>query len=85
VKKHSLSILLCAICAYADTYAVLYARRGPAANLAFWVYTEYGPNWAEKSLFYGFYPVYFVHTRALDGARHNWDRRDRVCPLGFGG
>jgi hypothetical protein len=87
MKQHLLSVMLCAICAYVDVYALLYAHREPAANLAYWAYTTpvQAPLWVESSLYYGFYPIYFVHERLLGGWRHNYDRTHPVYPPGFSG
>jgi len=68
---------------YLLVYAFLYHFRGPAANLAYWVYSESTPDWAEVSLYYAFYPPYFVHQRLFAGARHNYDRPEPWFPPAY--
>ncbi len=40
---------------YLIAYGVLYHFRCPAANLSYWAYSESTPDWAEMSMYYGFY------------------------------
>ena len=76
-------IAFAAVCAcrfYAIKYGVLYHLRCPATNLSYWAYSERTEDWAEKCLYYGFYPAYFVHQRVLGGQRHNYDRPEPWFP-----
>jgi len=59
---------------YVAAYCVLFHFRRPAANLAYWGYTEDCPEWIETCTYYFFYPIYFVHQRVFHGHRHTWDR-----------
>ena len=61
---------------YVGCYAVAYSRRKPAANLAYWGYTtpEEAPEWVERSLYAGFYPIYALHKHTVSIAKHTWDR-----------
>jgi hypothetical protein len=73
------------VCAYVIAYAATYANRKPAANLAYWAYTEDTPEWVEDCLYYGFYPVYFIHQRLFQVGRHTWDREPVEIPADFKG
>ncbi len=77
--------LFCCFLLYVFAYVTLFHYRRPAANLAYWCYTGTGPDWAETCLYYGFFPVYFVHARMFDGHRHTWDRSQPVYPANFEG
>ncbi len=65
---------LSAVCLYVFVYGALYHVRTPAANLAYWVYSERAPAWAEECVYYAFYPPYFLHQRVVGAGRHNYDR-----------
>ena len=65
---------------YVIAYCTLYHFRQPAANLAFWVYSKPANKRTEKCLYYGFYPIYFVHQRFFRGMRHNDDREPYYPP-----
>ncbi len=55
-------------------YSVAYSRRVPAANLAYFAYTDHAPSFVERTMLYGFYPVYYIHSRVFSGQKHVWDR-----------
>ncbi len=74
MKRGAKFAALSAACLYLSAYGALYHFGRPAANLAYWVYSDHGPAWAEDCLYYAFYPPYFVHQRVLGGGRHNYDR-----------
>ncbi len=75
--------LLCSFCLYIAIYGCLFHYRRPAANLAYWAYTDAGPDWVETCLYYGFFPVYFVHQRVFHSQRHTWDRSTPVMGPGL--
>jgi hypothetical protein len=75
--KKLLWIALGAWAAYAAAYGVALARRVPAANMAYFVYSE-RPG-ADDALYKAFLPAYRVHRglwKALDKpfVHHNNDR-----------
>jgi hypothetical protein len=74
-KRAVLITFSCLLLFYVSTYAVLYANRGPAANLGYFVYTHGGveKEGQERILFRFYYPVYKVH-RLFGIGRHNYDR-----------
>ena len=71
------------VATYVVAYGTLYHFGQPAANLTYWVYSDRTPDWAEKCLYYGFYPPYFLHQRLLGGARHNYDRPEPWFPPAY--
>jgi len=85
MKRIEIGFLLGLIVLYVAGYALIYANRKPAANLAYWAYTEDSPEWVEDCFYYGFYPLYFIHQRVFHIGRHIWDRPVWVIPPGFEG
>lgn len=73
---------------YIASYAVAYGTRGPAANMAYFVYfsraVDYDSPKIEKSLYRFYYPIYKLHL--LFGAhRHSYDRPEIREPKNFTG
>ena len=83
--KTIVTALACGALLYLAVYASLFHLRRPAANLAYWAYTEDTPEWIETCLYYVFFPVYFVHQRVFDVQRHTWDRFEIIYPPDFKG
>jgi hypothetical protein len=83
--KHIAITSIFAISLYMISYGVLYWHRKPAADLAYWCYTGTGPDWVEDCLYYGFYPAYIIHQRALHCQRHIWDFPKLEIPPNFQG
>jgi hypothetical protein len=74
MKDRSIAILaIVLLFLYIGSYAWFYSHRGPAANLAYFVYLEDGGEKQERFLYYLYYPVYKIHTHFGSG-HHNWDR-----------
>ena len=69
-RSRALSAVALAGAAYALGYAVAYAGREPAANMAYWVY---GDDWDRPARVF-FHPAYLVHRHLLGGHRHTNDR-----------
>jgi hypothetical protein len=80
-----MKMIIFAFLVYLVAYGFLYSNRKPAANLAYWAYTEDRPMWVEDCLYYGFYPVYFAHQRLFHVGRHTWDREHIEFPADFQG
>ena len=75
-KVVRLQILVLA--AYTGTYAIAYACRQPAANLAYFAYTEAPISESlEKGLWCFYWPVYKTH-KFLGAQRHTYDRDPTV-------
>lgn len=82
---HSFDVGVILILIYVMAYFALYSNRKPAANLAYWAYSEDKPQWVENCLYYGFFPVYFIHQRVFGIGRHTWDREEIHIPPDFQG
>jgi hypothetical protein len=85
MKRRKEYSLLCIVCLYIAVYSCLFYFRRPAANLAYWAYTENTSETVETCLYYGFFPVYYVHQRVFNVQKHTWDRSEPVYPPGFNG
>jgi len=84
---YSLTLVVIALLAlYVAAYAYCYSQRGPAANLAYFVYfpDESISESVEEAAYYFFLPVYEVH-RLFGADRHNYDRPPLVFPPDFRG
>lgn len=83
VRTKAPRLLALAAAVYVLTYALAYAQRKPAGNLAYFCYT--GPAFSEHvehALYRIYWPVYKLH-RALGAWRHNGDRDPPFeAPLG---
>jgi hypothetical protein len=69
--RRSLAICLLTIFVYVGSYAIVRSHIGPAANLAFFVYSDNGV--VDSVCYYAFLPLYKV-DRWLTGRKHNLDR-----------
>ena len=85
MKKSGTFILVYVLSLYLISYCALYYFRRPAANLAYWGYTENTPEWVESCMYYAFYPPYVVHQRIFHAQRHAWDRPTIHYPPDFQG
>jgi hypothetical protein len=75
VKRKILLISALLLLSDIGSYAVFYAYRIPAGNLAYWVYLR-GGNETEReewALYYFYYPIYKIH-RIFGAGRHDYDR-----------
>jgi hypothetical protein len=63
---------------YLCAFEWMYVRRGPAANMFYFVYSENSAR--DTFCFRAFYPAYWVQQRFLSGQKHN-DDREAVSPL----
>jgi hypothetical protein len=85
MKRSVAMVLLYCLCFYVAVYCAFYHFRKPAANLAYWAYTDDSPDWIENCTYYTFYPLYLIHQRFLGGHRHTWDRPEPSWPPNFQG
>jgi hypothetical protein len=74
MKEPKLVIIGIAIlCIYFGSYALMYYRKSPAGNLAYFQYLSDGTDRQEWAVYYFYYPVYRVHTW-IGCVHHVWDR-----------
>lgn len=83
MRTKAVRVLLLVIAAYVLSYVIAFARREPAANLAYFCYARPSASESVERTIYRFYwPVYKLH-RLLGAQRHNYDRPEPVDnPLG---
>lgn len=60
------------IAGYLSAYTVLYCSKSPAANMAYFVYTEHSK--LDHALYWTFWPIYKFHGLVLGQSKHNLDR-----------
>ena len=69
---------------YISAFEFMYLNRVPAANMAYFGYTDNVR--AESFFYYFFYPAYWVQRRVFGfGQTHTWDREPVIFPSDFKG
>ena len=63
MKEPKIAIIgIVIFCVYVGSYALMYCRKSPAANLAYFQYLRDGTDQQERAVYYFYYPAYRIHT-----------------------